>query len=80
MRPVSFSAVSVAGKFAGSIDSLDLRCVACGFNEMPAVCAPVFGEVPAHPGCSPVKNVETPALSPLGERAGDWPFSAMLVA
>ena len=49
MRPVLLSAVSVAGKFVGSICSLDLRCVACGFNEMPALYAPVFGEVPAGP-------------------------------
>jgi hypothetical protein len=46
MRPVLLSAVSVAGKFVDSLCSLDLRCVACGFNEMPALCAPVFGEVP----------------------------------
>jgi|GEM_PF-2277982 hypothetical protein len=56
MRPVLLSAVSVAGKFVGSIGSLELRSVACGFNEMSALCAPALD------------NVETPALSPLGER------------
>jgi hypothetical protein len=49
LRPVSLSAVSVAGEFVGSIGWLDLRCVACGFNEMPALCAPVFGRHKANP-------------------------------
>ena len=44
MRPVLLSAVSVAGKFVGSICSLDLRCVACRFNEMPAL-SPLGGSV-----------------------------------
>jgi hypothetical protein len=61
MRAVLLSAVSVAGKFVGSIGSLDLRCVACGFNEMPALRAPAFG------------NAETPGPLPLGGEGGPPP-------
>jgi hypothetical protein len=66
MRPVSLCAVSVAGKIVGSLCSLDLRCVACGFNEMPALCARVFGGL-RHPQTSHLASQTAASSAPRRE-------------